>query len=194
MSLTSLDVSEILNLLPRNSRWVGRSPGREPVPAAQYLRMSTEHQQYSIENQTQAVQEYAIKHGFEIVKTYSDPARSGLVLRNRAGLRNLLKDIVSGNLHVRAVLVYDVSRWGRFQDTDESACYEFLCKTSGVQVEYCAELFTNDGKGLNSLVKNIKRTMAAEYSRELGNNVFDAKVCLVRRGYWAGGPPTVCVG
>jgi hypothetical protein len=31
------------------------------------------------------------------------------------------------------------SRWGRFQDADESAHYEFLCKSAGIPVHYCAE-------------------------------------------------------
>jgi DNA invertase Pin-like site-specific DNA recombinase len=51
------------------------------VPAARYLRMSTEHQQYSLENQSMAIQKYAESHSLEVVRTYSDAARSGLVLR-----------------------------------------------------------------------------------------------------------------
>src|SRR5229473_4060091 len=96
------------------------------VPAAQYLRMSTEHQQYSLENQSTAIRKYAESHGFEVELTYSDAAKSGLVLRRRAGLRQLLQDVVAGTAPYRAILVFDVSRWGRFQDTDESAHYEFL--------------------------------------------------------------------
>jgi hypothetical protein len=38
------------------------------VPAAQYLRMSTEHQQYSLENQSTAIQRYADSQGFEVVR------------------------------------------------------------------------------------------------------------------------------
>jgi DNA invertase Pin-like site-specific DNA recombinase len=93
------------------------------IPAAQYLRMSTEHQQYSLENQSTAIQNYAEVCGFEVVRTYSDAAKSGLVLKHRTGLRQLLQDVVSGTSSYRAILVYDVSRWGRFQDTDESAHY-----------------------------------------------------------------------
>ena len=94
--------------------------------------MSTELQQYSMENQGQAIREYAGRHGFEIVRTYTDAGKSGVVLGQRAGLRELLQDVVSGNARYRAILVYDISRWGRFQDTDEAAHYEFLCKSSGV--------------------------------------------------------------
>ena len=138
------------------------------VPAAQYLRMSTEHQQYSLENQSTAIQRYASSQGFEVVRTYSDAAKSGLVLRHRTGLRQLLQDVVAGDPGYRVILVYDVSRWGRFQDTDESAHYEFLCKSAGVPVHYCAETFANDGSLPSLIMKALKRTMAGEYSRELG--------------------------
>src|SRR5437762_38353 len=101
------------------------------IPAAQYLRMSTEHQQYSLANQSAAIQEYAGRNGFTVVKTYSDAAKSGVVLKNRLGLRQLLKDVMEGNAEYQSILVYDVSRWGRFQDADESAHYEFLCRSAG---------------------------------------------------------------
>ena len=76
--------------------------------------MSTEHQQYSLENQSTAIQKYPESHGFEVVRTYSDVAKSGVVLKNRAGLRQLLEDVLKGGAGYLAILVYDVSRWGRF--------------------------------------------------------------------------------
>src|SRR6266496_5474993 len=90
-----------------------------PCSCRQYLRMSTEHQQYSLENQSAAIQRYANSHGFWIVQTYSDAAKSGLVLRRRSGLQKLLQDVVSGHSAYKAILVYDVSRWGRFQDSNK---------------------------------------------------------------------------
>src|SRR5882724_5949197 len=53
------------------------------VPAAQYVRASTERQQYSIEYQSKIISQYASEHGFEVVRTFSDEARSGLDLRYR---------------------------------------------------------------------------------------------------------------
>src|ERR1035438_1905667 len=159
------------------------------VPAAQYLRMSTEHQQYSTENQSAAIQKYAECHSFEIVRTYSDAARSGLVLKRRAGLRQLLRDVVAGTAPYKAILVYDVSRWGRFQDTDESAHYEFLCKSSGVPVHYCAETFANDGTMPSIILKWLKRTMAGEYSRELGVKILAGQRRLASFGFKQGRMP-----
>src|SRR5258706_2722747 len=159
------------------------------VPAAQYLRMSTEHQQYSLENQSVAIQRYAETQGFEVVLTYRDTAKSGLVLRHRVGLRQLLQDVVSGTATYRAILVYDVSRWGRLQDTDESAHYEFLCKSAGVPVHYCAEIFANDGSLPSLIMKALKRTMAGEYSRELGVRILAGLKRLANLGFKQGGRP-----
>jgi DNA invertase Pin-like site-specific DNA recombinase len=159
------------------------------VPVSQYLRMSTEHQQYSLENQSTAIQVYAETHGFEVVRTYTDAAKSGVVLSHRPGLRQLLQDVVSGAADYRAILVYDVSRWGRFQDTDESAHYEFLCKSAGVPVHYCAETFANDGSLASLITKSLKRTMAGEYSRELSVKVLAGQKRLVGMGFRIGGVP-----
>jgi DNA invertase Pin-like site-specific DNA recombinase len=159
------------------------------IPAAQYLRMSTEHQQYSLDNQSAAIRKYADSHSFEIVKTYSDAAKSGVALKRRTGLRQLLQDVVSGNAAYRAILVYDVSRWGRFQDTDESAHYEFVCKSADVPVHYCAETFANDGSLPSLIMKALKRTMAGEYSRELGVKVLAGQRRLASLGFKQGGMP-----
>ena len=157
------------------------------IPAAQYLRMSTEHQQYSLDGQSTAIETYANLHGFEIVQTYSDSAKSGVSLKNRSGLQQLLQDVVRGAPSYRAILVYDVSRWGRFQDTDESAHYEFLCKSAGVPIHYCAETFANDGTLPSLIMKALKRTMAGEYSRELGVKVLAGQQRLARLGFKMGG-------
>ena len=159
-----------------------------PVRAAQYVRMSDEAQQYSIDNQKAAIQEYAVRHGFVIVKTYADVGKSGVVAKNRKALGELLRDVVNG-AEYEAILVYDVSRWGRFPNNDEAAHYEFLCSSSGIPLHYCAEPFVNDGTASSSILKALKRSMAAEFSRELGEKVFRGKTRIVQLGYWVGGPP-----
>ena len=109
-------------------------PATTLVPAAQYLRVSTETQEYSVECQSGAIAKYAENHGFTIVRTCSDPAISGVLFWRRKGLQELTQDVVQRRAYYKAILVYDVSRWGRFQDTNESALYEFLCRSAGVRV------------------------------------------------------------
>ena len=103
-------------------------PITAPIPAAEYLRMSSDTQEVSLVYQSRAIADFAKKHGFTIVQSYQDPGRSGLTLNHRPGLARLLQDVVSPPQPFKAILVYDVSRWGRFQDTDKlrttSSCAE----------------------------------------------------------------------
>jgi DNA invertase Pin-like site-specific DNA recombinase len=149
--------------------------------------MSTEHQRYSTDNQKSAIRRYADARGFEIVRTYADEGKSGLRLVGRDALQTLLGDIESGNADYAAILVYDVSRWGRFQDPDEAAAIEIRCKRAGILVHYCAEQFENDGSIGSSIVKTVKRAMAGEYSRELSVKVFAGQSHLIRLGFRQGG-------
>lgn len=158
------------------------------VRAAQYVRMSTEHQKYSTENQAEAIAAYAARRGFEIIKTYEDAGKSGLRMDGRAGLQKLIADVRNGLTDFNAILVYDVSRWGRFQDSDESAYYEFICREAGLAVHYCAEQFENDGSLSATVIKSMKRAMAGEYSRELSAKVFAGQCRLITLGYRQGGP------
>jgi DNA invertase Pin-like site-specific DNA recombinase len=158
------------------------------VRAAQYVRMSTEHQKYSTENQADIIAQYAARRGFEIVRTYEDSGKSGLRLDGRHSLQQLLSDVRDRSADFDAILVYDVSRWGRFQDADESAYYEFICREAGIAVHYCAEQFENDGSISATIIKSVKRAMAGEYSRELSVKVFTGQCRLIRMGFRQGGP------
>ena len=96
---------------------------------------------------------------------------------------------LSGRADYKTILVFDVSRWGRFQDTDEAACYEFLCKRAGIRVHYCAEPFPNDGSLASTFLKMVKRTMAAEYLPELSAKVHAGQCRIAANGCKGGGRP-----
>ena len=147
---------------------VARGTAKPLIAAAQYLRMSSDQQVFSLESQAGVIAAFAEKQGYEIVETYSDAGRSGVTAAGRGGLLRLLRDVASSPPY-RAILVLDVSRWGRYQDPDEAAHYEFICREAGVRVVYCAEAFEDDETLSSGLVKNLKRMMAAEYSRQLSD-------------------------
>lgn len=155
--------------------------------AAEYVRMSTEHQQYSIANQSVVIQQYASQNSIEIVRTYVDRGKSGLAVEGRPGLQSLLTTVISGVADFELLLVYDVSRWGRFQDVDESAYYEYTLKKAGVRIVYCAEPFRDTGSPTDALIKTLKRAMAAEYSRELSAKVSAGQRRIAELGYRLGG-------
>jgi DNA invertase Pin-like site-specific DNA recombinase len=136
--------------------------------AAQYIRMSTDPQELSPVVQKNAIAAFATKNGFAIIRSYEDHGKSGLQLGNRPELRQLLRDVAEGPPY-RVILVYDVSRWGRFQDPDAAAYYEYHCRMQGVQVIYVSEDFGNDHMPASVLLKSMRRVMAAEYSRDLAS-------------------------
>src|SRR5258706_14110576 len=161
----------------------------EAIRAAEYVRMSTEHQQYSTDNQRKVIAQYAERRGMTIVRTFTDAGKSGLRIDGRDALKQLIQDVEAGRAAFSAIVVYDVSRWGRFQDADESAYYEYICRRANIAVHYCAEQFENDGSPISTIVKGVKRAMAGEYSRELSAKVFIGQCRLIELGFRQGGSP-----
>jgi DNA invertase Pin-like site-specific DNA recombinase len=151
--------------------------------------MSTELQQYSIANQSAAIALYAAAHNIGIIHSFVDEGKSGTTIKKRKGLQELLRVVQSGEADFDQILVYDVSRWGRFPASDESAHYEYLCKQAGIAVHYCAEQFDNDNSTASNLLKALKRAMAGEFSRELSVKLSQGMRRLASMGYWQGGYP-----
>jgi DNA invertase Pin-like site-specific DNA recombinase len=157
------------------------------IRATQYLRMSSDNQRYSTENQQNAIAEYAQQHGYQVIASYIDAGKSGLSLNGRHALRQLLSDALAAQRPFDTILVLDVSRWGRFQNPDQAAHYEFLCWQAGVRVVYCGEPFGEDVAPITTIVKHLKRVMASEYSRDLSAKVCRAKRQQAQLGFRQGG-------
>lgn len=155
--------------------------------AVMYVRMSTESQDYSTDHQRAKIREYATAHGIQIIREYVDDGKSGLDIKGRAGLLALMRDVQSAIPDFSHIIVYDISRWGRFQDIDEAAYHEHTCRRAGIEVVYCGEKFANDGGLYASLLKSMKRVMAAEYSRDLSDKVFAAHCRFIEMGFKQGG-------
>jgi DNA invertase Pin-like site-specific DNA recombinase len=96
--------------------------------------MSTDTQDLSITLQMDYIARYAAGMQYSIVQVYRDEGKTGLTLRHRAGLQHLLADVASGTHGFDLLLIYDVSRWGRFLDIDEgpvtNSCVHLEVSTS----------------------------------------------------------------
>jgi len=66
--------------------------------------MSTEHQQYSIENQGETIRQDAERRGIAIVRMYADSGKSGLRIDGREALQRLIRDVQSGQADFSVIL------------------------------------------------------------------------------------------
>lgn len=160
--------------------------------AAAYVRMSSDRQDLSLGTQLAAIGAYAEANHIEVVRVYEDAAKSGLQIANREGMKRLLREVMDDPRPFDLVLVYDVSRWGRFQDIDAAAYYEYTCRLHGARVIYVQEVFGADEEPMTALLKTLKRAMAAEYARELGAKCRAGQDRAVHLGYQMGALP--CIG
>jgi DNA invertase Pin-like site-specific DNA recombinase len=165
-----------------------KSNNTELRKAAMYVRASTDYQKYSLENQISKIQKYADRNKIEVIVIYADKGKSGLNLHGREALKGMLIESQSEHAEFNMILVLDVSRWGRFQDADESAYYEYACRKVGIDVHYVAEQFNNNHDSISTIIKGIKRAMAAEFSRELSAKVFIGQCKVLENGFKLGGP------
>ena len=166
-----------------------------PRHAVAYYRHSAEDkQENSVPIQREHAVKFAASHEIIIIHEEADEGESGL-LAARPAFQKLFKDWIRNETapSFDYILVYDVSRWGRFEDQDEAAYYEFECKRYGKEVVYVSRGFSSsDNKLLASLQTSIERYMAADYSRQLSSKVFYGSVRIAQSGLSVGGKP--CFG
>jgi hypothetical protein len=127
-----------------------------PIRVAAYVRTARQEPQLA-RNQMDAIRDYAKRHGMQIVKEYSDEGKSGVNIQARKSLARMIREVQDGQINFSAVLLYNVSRWGRFQDADESAYYEYICRRAGVSVHYCDEDPESGGIVVSMIVKRLKK-------------------------------------
>jgi hypothetical protein len=161
--------------------------GEKPMHVALYLRRSTNEylQPQSLNVQEERLREYAARNNLEVVDVFADSA-SGVSIKRRKDFQRLLQ-IVQNGAPFQAVLVRDVTRWGRFQNVDEGAYWEVFMLLHNVKVIYAEELFDDAPRPYDALLKVIRRVAAAEFSREKSRLVQAALASCAKQGFRVNG-------
>ena len=102
----------------------------QPRGVAYYRHSAQDRQENSIPIQMDQVRQWAKKHGIEIIKEFSDAGKSGLNAEDRPAFTEMMEEWVKQRDDFEYVLCLDVSRWGRFQDIDNSALLSAECKST----------------------------------------------------------------
>jgi len=154
---------------------------------AYYRHSSQIGQENSVEIQQDYIKKFAKENGIFLIEEFEDRGKSGLNAEGRPGFLNLM-DKVKNNDDFKYVFVLDMTRWGRFQDTDLSAHYESMCTQHGKRVIYTDMGFPKEEEHfIHQLRKTIARHMAAEYSRALSVKVLAGCKKVASQGYRPGG-------
>jgi len=163
-----------------------RTRARLTTLAVGYARRSTDRQEQSIGDQRDTVETYAMQHGYEIIDWYVDDAISGAGVEERQAFLHMVEDARVPGCAFKAVLVYDVKRFGRL-DNDETGYYRHLLRMAGVDVVYVAEGFNGDDT--DDLLRPVKQWQARQELKDLSRVTIRGLLSRGRGGWWLGGVP-----
>jgi len=158
------------------------------LKGAMYIRMSTELQVESPENQEREIRTYAVKYGIEIVKAYSDLGVSGMTAEKREQFQALLDDVEQGRNAYNIVLYLDESRWGRFVNSREAEYHRMRLERKNVVCQSCDQPLTLASNIAERIITLLRDESASDYCRQLSQKVFIGQCNLIMKGYRQGGP------
>lgn len=157
------------------------------LKGAMYIRMSTEMQTESPENQERAIRDYAVQYGIEIVKVYADLGVSGITTEKREQFQALIDDVEQGRNTYNIVLYLDESRWGRFVDSREADYHRMRLERKNVICQSCEKPLTLTSNIADRIMTLLRDESASDYCRQLSQKVWAGQCNLVRKGFRQGG-------
>ena len=155
----------------------------ELIPAAAYARYSSDKQNPStIDAQLAAIQEYAQRNGYVIVRIYKDEAKSGTTDVGRDDFLRMIDDSANGDF--KAVIVYMVDRFSRNAEIAEKRRKELL--DNDVELLSTTEDISSSS---HPIVRLLHEGMAENYSRQLGIRVMGGHIVKAEKSLHNGGIP-----
>ena len=156
------------------------------IPAAGYLRMSSDKQETSIDDQRSELIAYAAKRGFVIVEWYADEGISGWKNKQRIGFQRLIADAPGGTFKV--ILCWDQSRFSRF-DPIEANYYWHQLRQVGVTIETVKEGKLDFETLGGWLTASVQQHGKNDYCRSLAADSARGRRKRVLEGKWTCPPP-----
>lgn len=152
--------------------------------AVGYVRMSTDKQETSPEQQKQEIQAYAAKHGYSIQRWYADLGISGDKTEKRLQFQQMITDAEDGRF--KAILCWDQDRFGRF-DSLESGYWIHPLRKRGVQLVTCTDGPVDWNTFAGRMLYGMKQEGKHQYLVDLSNNVTRRMWQLAQQGKWVCG-------
>lgn len=157
------------------------------LKGAIYIRMSTEMQAESPENQEREIRAYAAQYGIEIVMVYADLGVSGMTAEKREQFQAMIEDVEQGRNAYNIVLYLDESRWGRFVDSREAEYHRMRLERKSVICQSCEKPLALTNNIADRIMTLLRDESASDYCRQLSQKVWVGQCNLVTKGFRQGG-------
>ena len=155
----------------------------ELIPAAMYLRYSSSHQKsISLAIQEENIRAWAKTHGFKIVATYSDAAKSGTNISKRDSFQSMMQDSSKGDF--KAVIVAAMDRFSRSVADTENALRTL--RENGVILFSASEDITS-----SKIARLVHEGEAEQFIDKLSQRVFDGHMKQAEKKKHNGGTPAL---
>lgn len=161
---------------------------KKTIPAVAYYRMSDDKQVASIPEQKAAVEEWARKHGYTILRFYQDEGISGDQTKKRKAFQKMIADAEHGDF--KAILVWDIDRFGRF-DSIEAGRWIYPLREAGVHLATVTEGVIDWTTFAGRMSYGFKQEAKHLYLTDLSNNVTRSFMTMAQQGKWASGKPPI---
>ena len=159
-----------------------------PTKAVGYVRMSTDKQDTSPEQQRIEIERYAAAHDYGIVNWYEDLGISGDNTAKRVGFQKMIADGSCGGFD--AILVWDQDRFGRF-DMIEAGRWIHPLREAGVHLASVTDGRVDWSDMAGRLVYSVKQEGKHQFLRDLSNNVSRKMRQMAEAGQWTTGKPPI---
>jgi site-specific DNA recombinase len=163
----------------------GQKTMSKKIPAVAYYRMSSDRQEKSIPDQRTAVEKYAKKHGYQLLREYADKGISGDKTEKRKAFQTMIRD--AGQLaDFQVILCWDQDRFGRF-DSLEAGKWICPLRDVGVSLATIAQgkIDWNDFAG--RLIYTIHQEGKHQYLRDIAHNALRGIISRGKEGLWPSG-------
>ena len=152
--------------------------------AVAYVRMSTDKQDTSPEQQRIEIKKYAKKHGYAINDWYQDDAVSGDNTEKRIDFQRMIADATMGGFD--AILCWDQDRFGRF-DSIEFNYWAHQLREHDVVLVTVTEGLIDWSDMAGRVTSNVKQEGKHQFLSDLSRGVSRRLYQKAEQGQWAAG-------
>ncbi|MCC9600759.1 recombinase family protein [Stieleria sp. JC731] len=156
------------------------------IVAVGYVRMSTDRQEKSPEQQRIEVEAYAEKHGYRIIDWYEDLAVSGDRTDKRLQFQRMIED---GSVKkFDAILCWNQDRFGRF-DAIEAGRWIYPLREAGVHLATVTDGLIDWTSMAGRITYSVTQEGKHQYLSDLSKNVSRSMDQMAKAGKWIAGVP-----